>query len=206
MQACVSAISMNVDNTVQLQRCLGNSKLGPGAIIATEAAITGTLTLAWSRAAWLIWKEQLTRKPFAVTFPVTDSLGNSYEFNFPSIEVDGELPNGGKRDLIQVTLNWTVAKVAPTITRTTGAPPAVTGVTVNPSTGSIAVSETLQLSASVAPSVASQAVTWSSDDMSVATVSASGLVTALDDGVATITATSVADGTKTSTCAVTVTA
>lgn len=121
-QACVSALTMNVDNTVQLQRCLGNSKLGPGAIIATEAAITGTIVLAWSKAAWEIWKEQLTRKAFAVTFPVTDSLGNSYQFNFPSIEVDGELPNGGKRDLIQVTLNWTVAKVAPTITRVPAIP------------------------------------------------------------------------------------
>jgi hypothetical protein len=117
-QACVSAINIAIDNTVQVQRCLGNGKLGPGAIIATEAAITGTLTLAWSKASWLIWKEQLTRKAFKVEFPITDSLGNKYEFDFPSIEIDGELPNGGKRDIVQVTLNYTVAKVAPTITRT----------------------------------------------------------------------------------------
>lgn len=115
--ACVSAMTINIDNTLQVQRCLGNGKLGPGALIETEAAITGTITLAWSKAAWNIWKEQLTRKPFEVTFPIEDSLGNGYIFDFPAIEVDGELPNGGKRDLIQVTLNWTVAKVAPTITR-----------------------------------------------------------------------------------------
>lgn len=116
-QACVSAINIAVDNTMQVQRCLGSGKLGPGALIATEAAITGTLTLAWSKAAWLIWKEQLSRKPFSVVFPIKDSLGNQYTFNFPSLEIDGELPNGGKRDVIQVTLNYTVAKIAPTITR-----------------------------------------------------------------------------------------
>ncbi|MCF5398013.1 hypothetical protein GIV98_25710 [Pseudomonas syringae] len=53
----------------------------------------------------------------AVEFPITDSLGNKYTFNFPAVEVDGELPNGGKRDLIEIELSYTVSKVSPTITR-----------------------------------------------------------------------------------------
>ncbi|WKW34398.1 hypothetical protein KIH13_12545 [Pseudomonas viridiflava] len=117
-QACVSAMTIAIDNTIQVQRCLGSGKLGPGALIATEAAITGTIVLAWSKAAWRIWKEQVTRKPFSVVFPITDSLGNKYEFAFPALEFDGELPNGGKREIVQATLNYTVAKIAPTITRT----------------------------------------------------------------------------------------
>lgn len=116
-QACVSALTMNIDNTVQTQRCLGSGKKGPGAVIATEAAITGSITLAWSAKAWEIWKTQMTRTPSAVTFPLKDSLGNEYNFSFPALEFDGELPSGGKRDLIQAQLNWTVAKVSPTITR-----------------------------------------------------------------------------------------
>lgn len=120
--ACVSAMTINLDNTVILQRCLGSGKLGPGAIIETEAAITGTITLAWSQAAYNIWKEQISRKTFEVEFPIEDSLGNKYTFNFPAIEVDGDLPSGGKRDIIQVTLNWTVAKQAPTITREAALP------------------------------------------------------------------------------------
>lgn len=115
--ACVSAMTINIDNTVQLQRCLGSGNLGPGAIIETEAAITGTITLAWSAKAYSIWKEQIKRTKFAVEFPITDSLGNKYTFSFPSVEMDGPLPSGGKRDIIQANLNWTVAKVAPTITR-----------------------------------------------------------------------------------------
>jgi hypothetical protein len=116
-QACVSALTINIDNSVQLQRCLGSGKKGPGAIIATEAAITGSITLAWSKKAWEIWKSQFTRKAAGVVFPISDSLQNRYTFNFPSLEFNGELPNGGKRDLIKAQLNWTVAKISPTITR-----------------------------------------------------------------------------------------
>ncbi|AVI87787.1 hypothetical protein XJ28_18780 [Pseudomonas syringae pv. tomato] len=115
--ACVSAMTINLDNSLQTQRCLGSERLGPGAHIATEAAITGSITLAWSKRAWQIWKNTFTRLPIAVEFPITDSLGNKYTFNFPAVEVDGELPSGGKRDLIKIELSYTVSKVSPTITR-----------------------------------------------------------------------------------------
>lgn len=118
-EACVSALTFNLDNGLQAQRCIGTTKLGPGAQIATEAAGTGTITLAWSKRAWQIWKNTFTRLPVAVQFPITDALGNKYTFNFPAVEVDGELPSGGKRDLVEVTLNFTVAKKLPTITRVT---------------------------------------------------------------------------------------
>ncbi|NWB08957.1 Ig domain-containing protein [Pseudomonas sp. D5002] len=203
--ACVSAMTINLDNSLQAQRCIGNTKLGPGAQIATEAAITGTITLAWSKRAWEIWKKTFTRLPISVVFPITDALGNKYTFNFPAVEVDGELPSGGKRDLIEVTLNYTVAKISPTITRL-ASPTAVTGVTVAPGTASIAVAATRQLTATVAPAGANQAVTWTSANPSVATVNSSGLVTGVATGTSVITATSVADGTKTSTATITVTA
>lgn len=202
--ACVSAMTVNLDNSLQTQRCLGSDRLGPGAHIATEAAVTGSITLAWSKRAWEIWKNTFTRTPIAVVFPITDSLGNEYIFNFPAVEVDGELPNGGKRDLIEVTLNYTVAKVSPTITRVPFVP--VASVSVAPSTASIAVAATRQLTASALPAEAAQNVTWTSSAPSVATVSSSGLVTGVSAGSATITATSVSDVTKTSTAAITVTA
>lgn len=200
--ACVSAMSINLDNSLQTQRCLGTGKLGPGAHIATEAAITGSLTLAWSNKAWTLWKNTFTRAPISVSFPITDSLGNKYTFDFPALEIDGDLPNGGKRDLVEVTLNYTVAKIAPTLTRAPFV--AVTSVSVTPPTATIAVAGTQQLTASVLPSGASQAVTWSSSAPSKATVSSTGLVTGVATGSATITATSVSDGTKVSTSTITV--
>lgn len=202
--ACVSAMTINLDNSLQTQRCLGSERLGPGAHIATEAAITGSLTLAWSKQAWQIWKNSFSRAPIAVVFPITDALGNKYTFNFPAVEVDGELPNGGKRDLIEVTLNYTVAKQSPTITRVPFVQ--VTSVSVTPATASIAVAATRQLAASALPAEAAQNVTWSSASPAVATVSASGLVTGVSVGSAVITATSASDPTKANTATITVTA
>ena len=200
--ACVSALTMNLDNSLQAQRCIGNSKLGPGAQIATEAAITGTITMAWSKRAWRIWKNTFTRLPIALSFPITDSLGNSYTLNFPALEVDGDLPNGGKRDLIEVSLNYTVAKVAPTITRVQAAP--VASIDVTPATATLDVGDTQQMSKTVSPAGAPQNVNWSTSAPGVATVSSGGLVTAISSGTAIITATSAVDGTKTDTATITV--
>ena len=83
-------------------------------------------------------------------------------------------------------------------------PIAVTGVTVAPTSATILVGSTQQLTATVAPAnAASPDVTWSSSAPSVATVSATGLVTAVSVGTATITVQTV-DGGFTATCAVTV--
>lgn len=82
----------------------------------------------------------------------------------------------------------------------------VTGVTVTPETASVEAGKTTKLTAAVAPDNATdKTVTWSSSDDSVATVDADGTVHGIKEGTATITATT-KDGSKTDTCAVTVTA
>lgn len=83
--------------------------------------------------------------------------------------------------------------------------PAVTGVTVAPTTASVAVGDTTQLTATVAPSGAPNAVVWSSATPATATVSPTGLVTGVAAGTVEITATAVADGTKTDKADITVT-
>ena len=85
-------------------------------------------------------------------------------------------------------------------------PVAVTGVTIAPKTASIAVGATQQLTPTIAPAGATnKAVTYKSSDTAKATVSASGLVTGVAAGTATITVTT-ADGAKTDTSVITVTA
>lgn len=84
---------------------------------------------------------------------------------------------------------------------------AVSSVTLSPATLILEVGETGTLSASITPTdAANKAVTWSSNDTSVASVSDAGLVTALKKGTATITVTSVDNNTKQATCALTVNA
>ncbi|MBN2486007.1 MAG: Ig-like domain-containing protein [Bacteroidales bacterium] len=80
----------------------------------------------------------------------------------------------------------------------------VSSVSVSPTSLTLAVGATGQLTATVSPSNATNKnVSWSSGNTSVATVSASGLVTGVSAGTATITVTT-QDGSKTASCAVTV--
>jgi len=78
----------------------------------------------------------------------------------------------------------------------------VTGVSVDPTTASLFIGDTKQLTATIQPSDATnQNVSWSSSADQVATVSDMGLVTAVGKGTATITVTS-EDGSFKATCAV----
>ena len=78
------------------------------------------------------------------------------------------------------------------------------GVTVTPESVSLNTGQTHQLTATVSPATASnKSVTWSTSRGNVATVSNTGLVTAVGNGTATITART-ASGGYTDTCTVTV--
>lgn len=81
---------------------------------------------------------------------------------------------------------------------------AVTGVALDNTTLTLAPAGTATLAATVSPAEATNKnVTWTTSDASIATVDTTGKVTAVKDGTATITATTV-DGSKTATCLVTV--
>lgn len=80
----------------------------------------------------------------------------------------------------------------------------VSGVGLAPSESSLTVGDTLQLVATVYPvNATNKAVTYASSDAEVASVSETGLVTALSAGTATITVTTT-DGSKTDTSSITV--
>lgn len=84
---------------------------------------------------------------------------------------------------------------------------AVSGIALNKNALSLTVDGGEQLTATIAPSNATNKnVNWSSDATSIATVSSSGYVTAKAVGTATITVTSAADSSKKASCTVTVTA
>ena len=91
------------------------------------------------------------------------------------------------------------------ITGDAAGPIDVTGVSLSSSSETLEVNQTVQLTATVVPSNAdNQAVTWSSSNNNIATVTDEGLVTAIGAGTATITVTT-EDGSKTATCTITVT-
>lgn len=92
------------------------------------------------------------------------------------------------------------------LTNTNVATVAVTGVSVSPNSATVGLGATQQLSATITPANATnQSVTWTSSNTAVANVNASGVVTGVATGTSTITA-KTADGNKTATAAITVSA
>ena len=109
---------------------------------------------------------------------------------------------GVKAGTATITVTTSDGKFTATCAVTVGPP--VTGVVLNRATAPIHTGKTLALSATIAPKgAANQAVTWTSSNTAVATVSGAGVVTGVKAGTANITATT-SEGKFTATCTVTV--
>lgn len=86
----------------------------------------------------------------------------------------------------------------------TGIP--VTNITLNRTTGSLKVGESLALSATVLPANAyNKSVTWASDNESIVTVDENGMVTAILEGKANVTVASVSNPEVSAVCEIEVT-
>ena len=118
------------------------------------------------------------------------------------------MPEFGQNELQTIELTFTIVEYKGQLTayEPTDSAVAVTGVTLNKDTTTIAAGSNETLTATVAPDNASnKSVSWSSTDTSVATVDSTGKVVGVAAGTAYITVTT-ASGNKTDTCEVTVTA
>nr|ELR5112612.1 hypothetical protein [Providencia stuartii] len=113
---CVDSASISFDNNLQTQRCIGTGSGFAGANISTTFTPSGSITLSWSKAAWEIWKKSMTGETIPFEFTLQNAEG-AYKFEFPAVQVDGDWPDGGNTDIIQVQLNITAANTPPTITR-----------------------------------------------------------------------------------------
>lgn len=110
------------------------------------------------------------------------SIESDYILKFEAINSDGTLID-----------QFTISRNIP-----------VTGVTVSPTSLSLLVGETGQLTSTVLPANATnKTVVWSTSNSAIATVNSSGLVKTVSSGNAIITVTT-ADGGFTATCSVTV--
>lgn len=147
------------------------------------------------------WNERQPTAWFRITYPDITIYAymviSSFNRSSPYDEV-------GTFDMTASVTATGVAAIQPVTIEPTPVP--VVSVTVSPGTATIDVGNTTNLVASVVPMLANQSVTWSSATPATATVSATGVVTGVAIGTVTITATSVADPTKTDTCVVEVTA
>lgn len=193
-------------------------------IVKRKATFTNTVTLPSMTAVWRValttdgtTATALQAKKLLVTADgetVTADLGTGTNYMFYLALI----PNGSTNysftatdaDNKEYSCDLTLKKALETgyyykSTLTVKVPTVgVTGVTLNKTTLPLTVGDTETLTATVAPSDASnKAVTWKSSNTAVATVDANGKVTAVAAGEATITVTTT-DGSFTATCTVTV--
>jgi glucosylceramidase len=196
-----------------------NSSYGPrtpGGCTTCLGAYTITSSTAYTKniSYYLVAQMSKVIKPNAVK--IATSATNSGLINAAFINSDGSralvvFNNTGASSTFDIV--WNGQAVAHTLVAgavasflwSSGTTVAVTGVTMSPTSVSVATGATTQLTATVAPSNATnKTVSWSSSNSAVASVSSSGLVTRVAAGSATITVTT-QDGAKTATCAITVT-
>lgn len=125
-------------------------------------------------------------------------VGNSSN-NESTTQLEGDLNHDNKVDVADVTYLVNII-----MNQSTSVDIPVTSVSVSPTSKTINVGSTSQLTATVSPSTATnKTVTWSSSNQAIATVSTNGLVTAKAAGTATITV-ETENGGYTATCEITV--
>jgi uncharacterized protein YjdB len=148
---------------------------------------------------------ELTATVHAVAGASTAVSWSSSEEGVATVD-DGTLVAVGEGEaVITATSEFDTTKTANTTVTVTAASTVISVSIGGPTAYTLEVEETVQLTATVTVTGdASQTVTWNSDHPGTATVTANGLVAAVDPGHATITATSTFDPTKGASVSVTV--
>jgi uncharacterized protein YjdB len=163
----------------------------------------------WGTAIKIYWWSAMPAGALAdASWPgvnMTDAGNGWYSYTFTNITASNLIFNDGTNQTADLNRNktgwymnniWSDTKPGTSI--------AVTGLTISPTTATLNVGGTQQLTPTVAPSDATnKTVTYSSNNTGVATVNGSGLLTAVSSGSAIITVTT-QDGAKTATAAITV--
>jgi len=119
--ACAKSFDMEVNNNGQSVTCLGSGIYASG-IAEMKQAVTGNLTLAYSRGSHDIVKNQITGATVSVEVILTfkdksGALKGSYVFTLPMIQVTGDIPSGSMNDLLNQQITYRAVEQAITIKR-----------------------------------------------------------------------------------------
>ena len=172
---------------------------------SSDGQIMATTIIKGDKAyVYLLSKADVTKNTeFTITGYDVLSVDQAIQFKDPGELMNIGLWTGGSGNF-QANIDANTLTMVAFNVEKTYTPVAVTGVAISAQSGTLSPTDTEQLTATISPvDATNQSVTWSSDDLAVATVNPSGLVTAVSVGSANITVTSV-DGTFTASTAITV--
>ena len=140
---------------------------------------------------------ELTGLELTAKFKVKDgAAAGEQQFTIDEGVSVGSLDSSGLPDILMRAADFAKQRVA---VKVVAAPKPATGITLNKSELTLTAGESTSLTATVTPNDSTDAVVWSSSKTDVATVDATGKVTAVAPGEAIITAKA---GAKTATCTV----
>lgn len=124
-ESCITAFNLTIDNSMQVQKCLGGGTK-VGAIIETTAGVTGTFTTAWSKDAAEWYEQQFKNTPISIVIPIRDAIVeelevgdtyNEYLITVPVGEISAPLPSGAKGDILSTDFAYSAVRSPVTITR-----------------------------------------------------------------------------------------
>lgn len=113
---CATALDITFDNAAQVQRCL-NYENSAGAILETILNASGSVTLAWAVGSAALYEKQFKNIPVKIEWSIKDADDNMYTITLPKVQLSMTLPTGASGDILTVDASFTVADVAPFITR-----------------------------------------------------------------------------------------
>jgi len=102
---CITAMSINIDNSHQQDQCIGS-------LYQTQhkgsANITTNKTIRMSSEAFSLWSNMITNTPVAFSFTMGDGA-DSYSFSAPAEYLSGDLPSGGLDAILSLDLSGALA-------------------------------------------------------------------------------------------------
>jgi hypothetical protein len=105
---CFTSMSFALSNNHTSDQCLGSVTQNH---FKGSAAITGSITVRSSAAAFDLWQNSITNTPVKLEYVLSDG-GDSYAVAIESAYLSGDLPSGGLDAILSFDLSYTAAAKA----------------------------------------------------------------------------------------------
>lgn len=116
--ACLQSLELTINNNMEAIRCIGSQKLTATTYLEKIVDITLNTQYMFSAQSAGYIDFVKSRDTMPLEFSIEDSVGSSYAFELPQLEVaEANHPDGDGEDTITLDVNFNHIRVSPKITR-----------------------------------------------------------------------------------------